>query len=591
MGANRVRKIEVVAQDPRVTRDGTTDGEVLTSVVSVPWEPLVAGPMGYAVHVVDHDASTGTFYEPAAMPDGDDDDVVRAPTSRADLLADPGYHAVNAYALVMNTLCRFEAALGRRVGWGIRGHQLKVVPHAFEEANAFYAPDAEAIMFGYTPTDPPIFLGLSHDVVVHETTHALLDALRDRFMAPSSMDQAALHEAFADIVALLSVFSFGDVLLHLIDRSIGGDGTGDADDAPEGMVDRRRLTEDALHRSVLLGLAEEMSELDDPMRLFALRRSVTIEPDVAILQSDEFTEEHRRGEVVVAAFMRAFVAAWARRIERLGAETSDYVDRELAAEQGATIADLLITMAIRGIDYTPPIHIRFPDFLSALLTADSEVRADDTRFELRATLVEQFASYGIVPRAPGTPEVPGRWDAVVDLLDRTGLHLVGLQNDETELFRLVWRNREALGLNPTAFTRIASVRPCVRISPDDGFQLRETVVELIQYVRIEASRLVDFGLVKPDDMDDGEELALEGGSTLILDEYGELKFNICNHIPTLEDPPDVRLLHQERLDYLWREGFIGKRRSTLANQMGGLHLRRTLQSVCGTAALDRREAW
>ncbi|HMJ79040.1 MAG TPA: hypothetical protein VK507_23850, partial [Iamia sp.] len=257
----------------------------------------------------------------------------------------------------------------------------------------------------------------------------------------------------------------------------------------------------------------------------------------------------------------------------------------------ATIADLLITMAIRGLDYTPPIHIRFPDFLSALLTADSEVRADDSVFDLRTALRDSFASYGIAPRAAGTKEVPGRWDPFEEPLDRSGLHLVGLQTDETELFRLAWRNRDMLGLNRTAFTRIASVRPCVRVSPEDGFQLRETVVELTQYVRIEAAQLKDFGLVKPPDMKPEEELSLEGGATLILDEYGELKFNIGNALPSLDDTPADRRVHQDRLDYLWHNGFIGKGRSTLSSRLGELHLRRALHAACGTAATDPAEAW
>ena len=62
-------------------------------------------------------------------------------------------------------------------------------------------------MFGYSAPDGHTYFCLSHDIVVHETTHALLDGLRDSFIEPSSPDQAAFHEGFADIVALLSVFS------------------------------------------------------------------------------------------------------------------------------------------------------------------------------------------------------------------------------------------------------------------------------------------------------------------------------------------------------------------------------------------------
>src|SRR5262249_21382321 len=125
------------------------------------------------------------------------------------LLTEPGFHAQNVYAIVMRILSRFEYALGRRVRWSFDGHQLVIAPHAFADANAFYSKEERALMFGYFRGrhGTPIFSCLAHDVIAHETTHALLDGLRQRYTDPSSPEQAGFHEGFADIIALLSIFS------------------------------------------------------------------------------------------------------------------------------------------------------------------------------------------------------------------------------------------------------------------------------------------------------------------------------------------------------------------------------------------------
>ena len=56
-----------------------------------------------------------------------------------------------------------------------------------------------------------VFTSLSHDIVAHEMTHALLDGVHPRFDKPINPDVVAFHEAFADIVALLTLHLSGRV--------------------------------------------------------------------------------------------------------------------------------------------------------------------------------------------------------------------------------------------------------------------------------------------------------------------------------------------------------------------------------------------
>jgi hypothetical protein len=277
--------------------------------------------------------------------------------------------------------------------------------------------------------------------------------------------------------------------------------------------------------------------------------------------------------------MRTFVDAWTRRLDSLGTIEGDYLDLGRVAEEGATIAELLLTMAIRAIDYTPPIHIEFGDYLSALVTADSEIRADDSRYELRQHLLEWFGAYGIKP-ASGTED--GTWVPPDLPLQYDGVRFQSLQTDPIEMFALLWANRDRLRLDPSAYTRVGSVRPCVRTSPDDGLPLRETVAECTQSVKLRADELGQFGLTPPVGMPDDCEVTLEGGSTLILDEYGRLKYEIYNRLPR-KGRADENVEAQGRLQNLWEHGAFDAGRSFNA-RLATLHRRRI--------GLDgRKEAW
>ena len=141
------RKLTIIAQDPMVKDQ---DGKILTTQVSIPAEELAPGPWGYRVQVIDYDASAKAFYAPRTR-EATEDPFKNA--TDAKLLGDPAFHAQNVYAIVMRILARFEFALGRRVAWGFKPHQLKVVPHAFADANAFYSREQRRFCSGISPVE------------------------------------------------------------------------------------------------------------------------------------------------------------------------------------------------------------------------------------------------------------------------------------------------------------------------------------------------------------------------------------------------------------------------------------------------------
>lgn len=580
------RRMRIIAQDPGFRWPDHLGGDVVTVDVTVPYEYLEHGPRGARLHVIDYLIEPQQLLRPAnvwtnGVPDDLPDPFENTPTTA--LLDDPAFHAQNVYALVSRTLARFEFALGRRMEWGFGGHQLKVVPHAFTDANAFYSADEQILAFGHFPglDNTRIFTCLSHDIVVHETAHALLDGLRSRYTDPSSPDQAAFHEAFADLVALLSVLSTGEVV-HAALRELNPTWTdGQRNALDRGLLHANYATAAALRDSVLGSIARQVGE-ELYGRGRALRSSAFLRPDQVNLNAPEWQEEHDRGEVLVAAVMSSYFDVLAARLETLGYisyRNQDYVDLARVVEEAGDIADYLLTMIIRAIDYAPPIHLKFADFLSAVLTADYEVRPNDTRYQFRDRLRQKCAAFGIQPAAIGAAAEPGCWQPANPGFTIDGLRFESFRSDPAEVMRFVWANRgrgpNGLALHPTAYTRIESVRPSVRTHPDDGFPLRETVAECTQVISVNAGDLQRrHGVTKPADLDADTNLYLRGGTTLIFDEFGRLKYDIHNHLPEIGKPGTVGRVNT-RIAHLTNSGAY-RRGHTLRRQIANLHRNRAL---------------
>jgi hypothetical protein len=557
------RKLTIVAQDPSV-RIG---GRILATEVEIPAEELLSGPCGYRINVIDYDSTANVLYDPAELGhregqylDRFSQQVLRPNDAAAFnrlLLENPQFHAQNAYAIAMRILARFEFALGRRSAWGSDGHQLHIAPHAFAEANAFYSKEDRGLFFGYfaNAAGLPIYTCLSHDVVAHETTHALLDGIRPRYLEPSSPDQAAFHEGFSDIVALLSVFSLRDIVGTLLDA--GG---------RSKLIDQKFLTPNALKKSVLFGLAVEMGQELAQVRGQALRRSVELKPGGAYMTEPEFLEPHRRGELIVAAMMNAFIDIWVSRLAKIGYLQKGRKDRSLVVEEGARVADHLLTMSIRALDYCPTTDITFSDYLSALLTIDREVVADDSKYGYRDSLIRNFKEFDVAVAEGANPD--GTWVQFAAPLVYSRSHFDSMLRDKEEVFRFIWENRVPLGIATDGYVEVENVRPCYRIGPD-GFILHETVAEYVQILTLSVDELKGaIDVAPPPDMPGWMRVQIFGGGALIFNEYGQLKYQIGNRLENAKRQTD-------RLRYLWDSGFYD-RPSKDSSHFAEAHLARAL---------------
>ncbi len=589
----------VIAQDPGVRR---ADGSILMAAIEVPAEDLVAGPIGYRVQVVDYDASSADYHGAHALPASYAAEP-KAWSKGADKIVDDyRFHAQNAYALVMKTLARFEFALGRRIGWSFGVHQLKVAPHGVMDANAFYSREGEGLVLGYFPGPDGrnVHTCLSHDVVVHETTHAMIDALRERYLDPSGPDQAAFHEGFADIVALLSVFTQEELLTELLRLP-------ETRTRPKGYLKDSDVTADALRETALFGLAEQMGEAIQMVRGEALRRSAKILPSRSWITDPEFQEPHRRGEILVAAVMNAFLEAWTARVQAAKVPGQRLHSIARVAEEGSDIAGILSTVWIRALDYMPPVHLEFGDALSAALTADMEVWPDDRRWHLREHMLASFRAYGIEPTSKRRdPE--GVWERAPQGLEYGRVRFDSMRSDRDEVFRFLWENRDALDVREGAYTEVLTVRPCIRIGPD-GFALHETVAQYYQVARLTPAeakakmidlpekyldalraerraadqrrkkRLKSAGANDADENGSGDEPVTEpttpvyGGGALIFDEYGKLKYHVHNDV--------FGSRQTERLAYLWETGLIrveAKEARLSPARLSALHRQRAIDA-------------
>lgn len=517
------RPLKIFAFDPL---SGNTAGNI--AIVDIPNEKLGLGPAGERIKVIDYDGSYKRFYAPVNLNEGSI--LMRNGLDPSE--SDPRFHQQMVYAVAMRVLENFERNLGRHVSF--RGRELKLLPHAFRGANAFFDPASNSVLFGYFSADTAnpglnlpgqtVFSCLSHDIVAHEVTHAILYRLRRHFNEPTNRDVLAFHEAFADIVAIFQHFTFPDVLRDAIQKGHGN-------------------LQSVEH---LLGLARQFGH--GTGKSTSLRSALEKdgpEPD----DYNTILEPHARGSLLVAAIFDTFFKTYQARIQDLVRVATGGTGRlprgdlhpdlvGMLANEAAKAAQSVLGMCIRAIEFLPPVDVNFGDYLRALVTADHELYPED-KLGQRAVLIEAFRKRGIYPEGvrsladesliwEGAEHKlpPLKRSIIGNLMTRTvlGTDSPGSDSQPIAIYLQEYARKHAaeLELNPELVPDIQGFHPILRTGSNGRVRV-DIVCQFVQVRQTTPQELADLG-----------GLRLRSGTTVVFSQSGQVRYLIAK--PLADEP-------------------------------------------------------
>lgn len=587
------RPLRIYALDPSAS---VADGA--KAIVNVPYEPLQSLPRGLRgakLEIVDD--------EPGAQANAAvrlDDPFVLMRQGLEPSPEDPAFRQQMAYAVCSTTYAAFRQALGREVAWGFgrdadgaSGARLRIRPCIAHLQNAYYEPtrgelrfgcfEAGATVAGRNVPGGTISLALSHDVVVHEMSHAMLDGLRSHFLYPSNPDVLAFHEAFADLMAIFQRFTYRDVVLRAVRASRG------------------QLTAAQLLTDVAVQFAQAMNAtgaLRTALSGNALPYASTVEP-------------HARGEILVAAVFDAFNSIYQRRTAHLvrlasggtGVLPAGEIPELLAAqlaERASRVASHFLSICIRAIDYCPPVDLTFGEFLRAVITADHELVPHD-EWSYREAWVDAFAARRIYP--PGVPSLSEQallWkppDHPVPPEPELSFSALRFDGDPGRVAGEREMRRQAVAFGQLAADPAYCAEFGLAVAGDrglDGDAVSLPVVESVRSSRrIGPSGQVVFDLVAEITQRRSVRAAADasgfdfyGGATVVLDPQGQVRYAIRKSILDGERiAAQRRFIHGDGKDFFGRGP--AQTRTPQARLLLQLHdiTRPQLRSSAGTRAL------
>ena len=521
----RAITIPIIVQDPRKTP---------TPVNVTVRGPLLAGPIGERMAVFDYNVDRDVMFPPATpRKDGSFPDYA---------LGDLRFHQLNTYAIAARATELVELELGRPLRWGFEGSRLLIVPHAGILENAFYSAESHSLQFysfmGNGRRRRAYHTALAHDIVAHETGHAILDAVRPRYYEPFDPETSALHEAIGDLCALFAALSH-----EVIQRRVAGslDRLNLLSEIAEGFEEAGAEGWGSL-RSLVDATPSDWKDTIEPHDL-SLKLSSTIYLALRKLHQIQM----RRGEGRLSALR--------------------------------TARTVVQRMAVRALDFLPPADCTIAEYAEALLAADRSVHPTDD-YGYRAEVHDVLARRGLVSRREtGLDE--SRWLEYPPSWPRPSVR---------DAYLFLDANRHRLALAPHAAERDFVVRDVqlkrLPTSPGEVAQIA-IVYEYPLDVQLGSREAEVFG---------EQWITLRGGGTLVFDALGVLLHESRKPVTRervdaakrfLLDAADEFTVVGVSLDDEVRR--TGARRPWIAERSGHrLAVRSNLAACCGRSRRPRR---
>lgn len=473
-------KVPICLQDPSFIRDKS---ELGFELIEVGWDPgLTDGPTSARITVEDrYETEAGTYTPEPVKWDARGHCFVDARgqpiTPR---LNNDQFHQINVWAIAQRILEFYEdfTVLGRPVPWGFNGNRLIIKPHATTDAKETgYNPDSRTLEFAIIhQSNHTVYNCLSHDIIAHETGHAVLDGIRPYFYDSWSLETLAFHEFVADLTAILSSLRNNfvrKIFINYLEKNL-----------PE--------------KDFLANISEEFGKaISNSDFIRSAQNKVTMD-DVYQLQKDRpDNAAHDSSQVLTGLIYDLLLKLY-----------KGYRQRKRTPHQASWDATKRLTqMALQPLDFLPPVDVAFSDYIEAFLIRDQLFDPED-QHEYRPLFRELCEERKIkVPEAGQLPKRPR---------NLANPQVDGLLASRTSAYKYIHANREALCI-PAKRDVIVDVYASQKVDRT-FFRLPQEII--VQYIWKEDVQLKG----KEFETLNTKEVPLLCGGTLVFDENGNFRY-------------------------------------------------------------------